>query len=380
MKKDDYYATLGISKDASADDIKKAFKKMAILNHPDKNRDDPEAAEKFKTINEAYSVLSDPQKKEMYDRFGHVPEGAGGGPPHDMADILKNMFGGGAGMPGGFSFMFSGPGDDIFAEMFGGGNRQRENADIVEVHVDINDIYYGNTKRAEFELLEQCGECNGTGAQDPSNVIKCITCRGEGFVMHQMGPFFSQRVMCHSCGGNGSTIKNGKLCHKCHGKKCIYAKKGFDLKLPKGVPHKHEVKMEKKGGFDERTKQVKDIIFRFKYDIQEPYQLDQYMNVLYTLPINIEELMGGFQKKIKLYKDDVIIFSERYFNPNKHVVVKGRGIWNQKKNRSTDLVIKFKVEFTDSERLSKYNDVIQKVLKRENPAPPEEGEVIHVRV
>jgi molecular chaperone DnaJ len=388
MTKKDYYETLGISKDASVDDIKRAFKKMAVQHHPDKNPDNDKAADMFKTINEAYSVLSDPDKKHMYDRFGTVEgmPGGGGGMPGDMGDILKNMFGGGmpgGGMPGGFSFMFSeggGP-EDMFAHIFGGGGRQRgPAADMVEVKVDINDIYYGNTKRVEFELLEQCGECKGTGAQDPSNIIKCITCGGEGGVMHQMGPFFAQRVICQSCGGTGSTIKNGKVCGKCHGKKHIYNKKSFDLKLPKGVPHNHEVKMEKKGGWDERSKQNKDIVFRFKYEIAEPYQLDQFMNVVYTMPINIEELMGGFTKQIKLYKDDVTLVSERYFNPNKHIVVKGRGIWNMRKNRSTDLVIKFKVEFTDSERLSKYNDVIQKVLKRDNVATETSGEVIHVKL
>ena len=180
----DLYETLGISRDASSDQIKKAFRKQAILHHPDKQPNNPDAAEKFKQINEAYSTLSDPNKKEAYDRFGIIGDQPSGGGPMDINDILKNVFGGGmpGGMPGGFSFVFSssdGPQampEDMFGGIFddfqnkfanlshGRGKRQMP-PDLIEVPIDINDLFYGNNKKIEFEQLDKCGQCDGTGAQ-----------------------------------------------------------------------------------------------------------------------------------------------------------------------------------------------------------------------
>jgi molecular chaperone DnaJ len=402
----DLYEILGISRESSPDEIKKAFRKKAIELHPDKNPNNPEVSDKFKQVNEAYSILSDPQKKEAYDRFGIVGDQPGGMPGGmDINDILKNVFGGGmpfmgaqgGAMPGGFSFVFSssdGPGQSAPEDMFGDifenfhnkfahgafpGRKRQLPPDVIEVPIDINDLYYGNNKKVEFEQLEKCGQCDGTGAQDPSCIIKCITCKGEGQVHQQIGPFFAQSVTCQSCGGTGNTIKNNKHCTKCNGGKTVYNKKVFELKLPKGVPHGHEVKMEKKGSYDEKAKQNKDIIFKFKYNIQAPYQLDDQLNVIYKLNLSIEDLLSGFLKHIKIYKEDMVIRSDRYFNPSKHMVLKNQGIFNMKKNRQTDLVIVFNVEFSDCERLTKYADIMQKVLKREaNPEPNEDKNVIDI--
>lgn len=390
---DDLYETLAINKDASEDQVKKAFKKLAMQYHPDKNPDNPEANEKFKKINEAYSTLSDPEKRVVYDRFGKVG-GAQGFPGGgvDLNDIIKNMFGeipGMAGVPGGFSFVFSSDGnqrqampEDIFG-MFGGMpgmpgmpqmqqvRRKPLNPDILEVPIDINDLFYGNSKKVEFEQLEKCAHCDGSGAYDAAHIIKCITCRGEGHVQQQMNPFFAQTVTCHSCAGKGTTIKNNKFCPKCNGSKTCYSKKLFELKLPKGVPNDHEVRMENKGSYDEKTKQNKDILFRFKYNIQEPYKLDHNLNVIYTLKITIEDLLAGFVKKIKVYNEEMTIKSDRYFNPHKTIIIKNQGILNMKKNKTTDLIIMIHVDFIDSERLSKYNDILQKVLKREDQSQQE---------
>jgi DnaJ-class molecular chaperone len=196
-------------------------------------------------------------------------------------------------------------------------------------------------------------------------------------MMQQIGPFFTQKVVCGACGGTGSSIKNNKFCQKCNGEKTQYTKKVFEFKLPKGVPNGHEVKMEKKGSYDQKTKLIKDILFRFKYNIQEPYVLDDHMNVVCNIKLTIDELLGGFSKKIKMYKEDIILRSDRYFNPNKSIIIKGQGIHNSKKNKSTDFVFKFNVEFTDNERLSKYNDVLQKVLKKDG-AQEDHGDIQHI--
>ena len=122
--------------------------------------------------------------------------------------------------------------------------------------------------------------------------------------------------------------------------------------------------MDKQGSYPNHKKN-KDIIFKFRYQIGEPYQLDEHLNVIYILSITIEDLLAGFVKTIKVYKDDMTIKSDKYFNPNKPFTIKGQGIFNSKKNKNADLILKFKIEFTDGERLSKYNDVMQKVLKKE---------------
>lgn len=389
----DLYATLNVPKNASTDDIKKAFKRLAVENHPDKHQGCKDKEEKFKQINQAYSILSDPQKRSHYDTFGTVDDN---GPPPDFNDILKNMFGGAGmpgmgagGMPGGFSFVFmdggmpgmgGGP-DDIFSHIFGGGHpRQQKQAadrqDTVEVKVDINDIYYGNNKRVEFELLELCHSCKGSGASDPSQIITCMTCKGQGEIVQQIGPFLN-KLRCPSCSGNGSAIK--RPCGLCKGNKTTYTKKAFDLKLPKGIPNNHEVRMPNRGSYNPATKLNKDMVFKFKHTVQHPYRLDENMNVVLTVPITIEDLVGGFSKPIKLYKEDIILRSDMYFNPNNPIIMKGKGVHNMQTGQPSDLHLKFEVEFTESEKLSKYRDIFHKIFKKTSHATEQdEKQVVNI--
>lgn len=390
----DLYDILKVSKGASLDEIKKSYRKLALDHHPDRTTGNEE---EFKKINEAYAVLSDSDKRKMYDQFGTIDGNPGGGVHVDLNDILKNMFGGGMGMGGmgsgmasgpGFSFMFvdgnddSHPGANMFEGFPGfpfGGHRKKRDNDTITVEVDVNDIYYGNTKRVEFEILDLCDKCNGTGAHDPSHIVTCITCNGQGSILQQLGPFV-QKSTCGSCGGKGSIIKNNKLCGLCKGEKVIYSKKIFELKIPKGIPNNHEIKMEKKGAYNLAQKSYKDMIFKFKYKIEEPYSVDDYMNVTYVFNINIEELLGGFQKTIKLYKDDVVISSDMYFNPTHIVTIKDKGFYNIKKQRYGDLYIKFNIIFTDGDRLIKYNEVLQKIIKKNiQPLPSKIDDKIRIQ-
>lgn len=374
---EDLYSLLDVPKSAAPEEIKKAFKKKAVEFHPDKTNGDKTKEEMFKKINEAYATLSDPKKRQMYDQFGVVgdgpPPGQGG---FDMGDILKGMFGGMPGMSSArdrpFSFVFmneDGPAsmdEEIFGNMFGNQRHGRhEHCDVINVSIDICDLYYGKTKNMEFELLEQCTKCNGIGAQDPSAIIKCMTCKGEGHVFQQFGPFM-QKARCPSCAGTGSIIKNGKHCNTCKGQKTVFNKKHFKLKLPKGIQNGYEVKMEGKGSYDVNIKKNKDLLIKLVHNILEPYSVDDQGHVVYNLTIDIEDLMGGFEKEIKLYDENIVIKSDRYFNPNKHVVVPGMGLMNTKRNKHADLHLKFNIEFCDSDRLSKYNDIFHKILKRSN--------------
>lgn len=356
------YNTLGVSKSATPEEIKKAFRKKAIELHPDKHAGDKKKEEQFKEINEAYSVLSDPEKRKRYDQFGTIDNA--GGMATDINDILKEMFGGGmmGGGGGTFSVFMNGDdvGEDIFQSFFGGGGhpRQKLQADIVDVNIDICDIYYGKTSKVEFELLDLCGKCNGLGASDASGIIKCMTCNGQGSLTQQIGPFFMQTVKCGSCGGTGSSIKSSKVCQTCKGEKTVYNKKHFELKIPKGIANNYELKMDEKGSYDMRAKKHKDILFRFHYDIKYPYEIDRDNNVTYNLKISLEDILAGFEKSITLYNEEYKIKLDHYINPNEPIVIPHMGI--NKKN----LIIKLQVEFGDSDRLVKYNDIMRKIFKR----------------
>ena len=291
------------------------------------------------------------------------------------------MPGMGGGGPGGFQFVFMGdeeggvPGgipEEFMGNFFGGGRRPMRQCDVINIPVDITEIFYGKNKKVEFELLDQCAKCNGTGAADPSFVIKCLTCHGKGTVVHQMGPFM-QTSRCHSCAGSGSTIKNNKICQTCKGQKTVYNKRAFELKLPKGIPNHHELRMEDKGAFDEKLKKNKDILFKFHHEIQQPYELDPEGNVTYNYKIPIEDLLAGFEKKVTIYNEEYTIQSEHYINPNKSVIIPGMGTYNIKRNKNMDLTIKLHPEFSESERLVKYNDVIRKIFKK-NKEPSSQQE------
>ena len=365
------YDVLGISKNASPDEIKKAFRKKAIECHPDKHAGNKDKEAEFKKLNEAYSILSDQDKRRMYDQFGTVDDSQLGHGPGgvDINDLFSGMFGpGGGGGPGGFSFMFmnedmGGGGPEFMQEFFGASSRRVKPSDMIEIPIDVCDLYYGKTKKVEFELLDQCGKCQGSGAADPSFVVKCMTCGGKGSTTQQVGPFFAQSIRCMSCGGSGSTIKNNKICQCCKGKKTVYTKRAFELKIPKGIPDGHETKMENKGAFDERLGFNKDMVFRFRREIKPPYSVDGDGNVTLTVPITLEELLVGFEKKINIYNESHVLKSEHYFNPDNPIKLDGMGLFNMRRSRSMDLTIRFTVQYSDSERLVKYNDVLRKVAK-----------------
>ncbi len=235
MAKRDYYDVLGVSRGASADEIKKAYRKKAKEHHPDRNADNPDSEAKFKEANEAYEVLKDADKKAAYDRFGHAAfEGGmgGGGRPG----------GGGAG-PGNadFASAFSDVFDDLFGDFMGGqrgqggGRRQRavRGADLrYNLRVTLEDAFKGMQKTITVPTAVPCGTCNGTGAEGGAEPVNCPTCNGMGKVRAQQG-FFTVERSCPSCGGVGQIIKNP--CGTCHGQGRVEKEKALSVNIPAGV-------------------------------------------------------------------------------------------------------------------------------------------------
>jgi len=223
--KRDYYEVLGVSRNASEQEIKSAYRKLALQYHPDRNPGNQEAEEKFKEAAEAYSVVSDPQKRAAYDRYGHAGVGAGGAggfggfDPNvfaDFSDILGDIFG--------------------FGDFFGsrrGGSRAQRGADLrYDLDLRFEEAAFGKSVKLKVPRHESCGECGGTGAQKGSAPSTCQTCNGYGQVRFQQG-FFSITRTCSQCHGTGKIIKN--RCAVCHGDGRIVREKTLELKIPAGV-------------------------------------------------------------------------------------------------------------------------------------------------
>ncbi len=231
MKKRDYYEVLGVGRDVSADDLKKAFRSKAKELHPDKNQNDPTAEARFKELNEAHEVLKDPQKRAAYDQMGH-------------AAFDPSMGGGGGAGFGGFNFnMGEGGFGDVFEEIFGevfGGGRRRGNANTSQrgsdlrynLSISLEEAYAGKSTTIKIMAAAPCDPCRGTGSENGQQPTTCSTCKGHGKVRTQSG-FFTVERSCPSCGGTGYMIKNP--CRNCAGSGSVAREKTLNVDIPAGV-------------------------------------------------------------------------------------------------------------------------------------------------
>lgn len=247
MAKQDYYELLGVSKNASDAEIKKAYRTLAMKYHPDRNPGDKEAELKFKEVTEAYEVLKDGQKRAAYDQYGHAAFAQGGG---------AGGFGGGF---GGFNFDFGGGagglGDifgDIFSEFMGAtaGGRGRtqqgqRGADIrYDLEITLEEAYTGLKKEIEIRTAVKCDECNGTGAEKGSKAETCEMCHGTGRIRRQSGFFIEERP-CPTCRGTGQVIKNP--CKKCRGTGKVSQKKVLEVNIPAGIDNENRMRLAGQG-------------------------------------------------------------------------------------------------------------------------------------
>jgi molecular chaperone DnaJ len=234
MAKRDYYEVLGVSRDASQDEIKKSYRRLAMKYHPDRNKDDDEAEAKFKEAREAYNVLKDQEKRSAYDRFGHdAARGAAGGP-------------GGGFSAEGFSDIFG----DVFGDIFGGGGRRGASqvfrgADLgYELRLDLERAVAGDTVTIDVPTQVTCEECSGSGAQKGSDPVKCTTCGGVGQVRMQQG-FFSIQQTCPACKGAGTVITDP--CRSCHGRGRVSKTRTLNVKVPAGVDDGDRIRLSGEG-------------------------------------------------------------------------------------------------------------------------------------
>ena len=328
MAKRDYYEVLGVDKSASADDIKKAYRKMAIKYHPDKNPGDKEAEEKFKEAAEAYSVLSDADKKARYDQFGHAGvEGAGpdfSGGFGNLNDILNDLFGGAFG--GGFG------GFGGFGGGFGGQRGQRQQRvyrgrDIrVRVKLTLEEIAKGVEKEISIEKNVPCTECGGKGAKNSSDIKTCPASNGTGQVQRVVNSFHGQTVTystCQQCDGEGKIISNP--CRSCNGTGLVRTRETIKVKIPAGVEAGMQLTLQGEGHAAKNNGINGDLLVV----IEEHAHADlkrEGNNLYYTKIISVTDAMLGAEVTVPCLDGDYKIKIDAGTQSGEVVRLRGRGL------------------------------------------------------
>ena len=324
MAKRDYYEVLGVSKGASAEEIKKAYRKLAVKYHPDKNPGDKEAEEKFKEAAEAYSILSDPDKKARYDQFGHAGvEGAGpdfSGGFGNLDDILKEFFGGAFG--GGFGG---------FGGFGGGGQRQQQRVyrgrDIrVRVKLTLEEIAKGVEKEITIEKSVPCHDCGGRGAKNASDVKTCPACNGTGQVQRVVNTFLGQTVSystCQQCGGEGKIISNP--CRTCGGSGLVRKRETIKVKIPAGVEAGMQLTLQGEGHAAKNNGINGDLLVVIE-EQEHPNLKREGNNLFYTKVISVPDAILGAEVEIPGIDGTYKIKVDPGTQSGTVVKLKGRGL------------------------------------------------------
>ena len=343
MANKNYYDTLGVDKNASADDIKSAYRRLAKKYHPDLNKDNKEAAEKFKEINEAYEVLGDEKKRSNYDQFGTAE-----GQPN-----FGDFFGGNGGFSsGGFSEGFGGFGDifnDLFGA-FGGRGKTIERGDDIELQMNLSfeEAVFGVEKDITISRIEKCLSCKGTGAKNGKEFTTCSTCHGTGRVRYTQQTLFGTTIQdgpCKACGGTGRIVKEN--CLECGGKGYKKVVKTIKIKIPAGINDGQTITMRGEGNAPLREGVSGDLriyihVLPHSVLVRNGFDLNLELYIPFTTAllggkISIPTLNGKYDLEIKPLTQSGTIMR-----------LKGKGVKVLNKNSYGDLIVTVKVELPKS--------------------------------
>ncbi len=373
MEKRDYYEVLGVTKSATPEEIKKAYRKAAIKYHPDKNPDNKEAEDKFKEAAEAFEILSDPNKKARYDQFGH--EG------------MKGGFGGGAGA-GGFSMddIFEQFGD-IFGGHFGGfgggrsqGRRVNRGSDLrVKVKLTLKDIANGVDKKLKINKLVACDTCNGTGAKDSNSYTNCTTCNGSGYVTQVVNTFFgrSQTTQpCPHCHGEGKIIT--EKCNVCGGEGVKKAEEVIEVRIPAGVADGMQLSVSGRGNAARHGGVNGDLLVVIE-EIPDENLIREGNDLIYNLKLNVIDAILGASIEIPMIEGKAKIKIEAGVQPGKVLRLKGKGLPDINGYRQGDILVCVDIFIPDNISSSE-KKILEGLRSSKSFAPKDKGQNIFERM
>ncbi|MGR9105982.1 MAG: molecular chaperone DnaJ [Gammaproteobacteria bacterium] len=328
MAKEDYYKVLGVSRNASDADLKTSYRRLAMKYHPDRNKDNPDAEEKFKQAKEAYEVLSDPKKRSAYDQFGHagVDASMGAGAGFSGADAFSDIFG------------------DVFGDIFGGG-RQRgganRGADLrYDLELSLEEAVAGSDIKIRVPVMVVCGQCGGSGAKKGSTPVTCTTCNGMGNVRMQQG-FFSVQQTCPTCRGQGKQIKDP--CRACHGSGRVQDVKSLSVKVPPGVDSGDRIRLAGEGEAGEMGGRTGDLYVQIHVR-EHPIFTRDGADLFCEVPISFPTATLGGELEVPTLEGKIKLKIPPETQTGKSFRLRGKGVKPIRGGGPGDLICRVRIE------------------------------------
>ena len=373
MSKRDYYDILGVAKGSSPEEIKKAYRKLAIKYHPDKNPDDHTAEDKFKEAAEAYEILSNPEKKQRYDHYGHAGVGgaSGGGGGYggggmNMEDIFSqfgDIFGGGGGGGSPFESFFGGQ------QSRGGGRRVAKGSNLrIKVKLTLEEIAHGAEKKIKVNKQVVCKTCDGSGAKDKSSVSTCKSCGGSGSVRRVTNTILGQMQTtstCPTCNGSGSQITS--KCNSCHGEGTVRGEETITINIPAGVSDGMQLSMSGKGNAAPNGGIPGDLIILIE-EIPHETLKREGNNIVYDLHLSIVDAALGYSAEVPTIDGKAKIKIEPGTQSGKLLRLKAKGIPEVNSYHRGDQIIHVNI-WTPKALSSEERNILEKLRDSPNFKP-----------